>query len=569
MRIARSMQRILPVLLTLSAACAGPGACGGSKSGSSRSEPSTDSAPELEALGARLAQFTPAELTAPIEDLPASEKKALDLLIQASRELDPIFDRQAYRKNPDLEAKLSQDDSPLGQLKLAYFRIHRGPWDRQDHHAPFAIETARPKGAGFYPEDLTAQEFEAYLAAHPEQAESLQSLHTLVEREGDRLVAIPYREAFAEWLGPAAAKLREAADATEDPTLQRFLRSRAKAFETDEYYASDKDWMDLKSRVEVTIGPYETYEDQLLGLKASYESFVTVTDPAASRRLAKYKALLPAMEQNLPVPDEVKTERGRHSPIRVVDLVFSSGDARKSVQTIAFNLPNDERVRKEKGAKKVLLRNLIETKFEQILAPIAERIMTPDQAQVLAARAFFTQVLFHELSHSLGPAFTKVDGAQKEVRLALGPTYSPLEECKADVMGAYNVLYMVDRGEMPPEFRRPFLLSYFAGLFRSVRFGVAEAHGKGAAVQINRYLEEKAATFEEDRFTVDLEQLERSIQALTRDLVLLQHAGDRKGAEALLAKYGVSTPPMEAALSQLEGVPVDIRPIYPLAGERL
>ncbi|MEO1232248.1 MAG: hypothetical protein AAFZ18_25450 [Myxococcota bacterium] len=517
-------------------------------------------------LADRVAQFAEAKLTADVSTLPPSEKEALQLLIEASRLMDPIFDRQAWAGNPQHRKALATDTSPAGRSKLAYFDIMRGPWDRQDHFRPFAVDQPHPPGAGFYPEDLTADAFKAYVAQHPKERAALEGLFTLVRKAGDGLEAVPYREAYAEWLEPAAEKLRAAAAATENPTLRRFLELRAKAFLTDDYYESDKAWMDLESRVEVTIGPYETYEDELLGLKASYESFVTVADPAASARLAKYKGLLPVMEAHLPVPEAVKTKRGAESPIRVVDVVYTSGDARKSVQTIAFNLPNDERVRKEKGAKKVLLRNLIRTKFDLILRPIAERILDPDQRRFLSADAFFNETLFHELSHSLGPAYVKNEG-KVEVRLALGSNYSPLEEEKADVMGAYNILFMIERGEFPPEFRDQLLVSYFIGLFRSVRFGVAEAHGKGAAAQINRFLETGAASFDAESgvFRVDRAKLAASITDLVRDICLIQHEGEAEAAAAFLEAYGRVTPPIQAALGRLEGIPVDIRPSYPLA----
>jgi hypothetical protein len=274
------------------------------------------------------------------------------------------------------------------------------------------------------------------------------------------------------------------------------------------------------------------------------------------------------MEQNLPIPDALKTKRGAESPIRVVDLVFSSGDARRSVQTVAFNLPNDERVRAEKGAKKVMLRNVIETKFELIMRPIAARIIAPAQLGYLSADAFFNETLFHELSHSLGPAFTTKDGKQVEVRIALEASSSALEECKADVMGAWNILYMIKRGEFAPEFREKLLLSYFAGLFRSTRFGIAEAHGKGAAVQINRFLEEGGAKWEGGKLTVDFAKLEGAIEHLVRDICLIQHNGDKAAADAMLAKYGVMSEPMKGALGSLGGIPVDIKPIYPVAGEK-
>ena len=270
------------------------------------------------------------------------------------------------------------------------------------------------------------------------------------------------------------------------------------------------------------------------------------------------------MEKNLPIPDEVKTVRGAESPIRVVDLVYTSGDARKSVQTIAFNLPNDERVRKEKGAKKVMLRNIIKTKFDVIMTPIAKQLVDPSQLQYLSAEAFFQEVLFHELSHSLGPAFTTVDGEKVEVRVALGASYSALEEAKADVMGAWNILFMIDKGEFPKEFREQLLLSYFAGLFRSVRFGVAEAHGQGAALQINRFLEEGAAVYDSktNTFKVDFDKLTASIEKLVRDICMLQHEGDKAKVDETFKKYGVMSKPMERALKKLDGIPVDVKPIY-------
>jgi hypothetical protein len=520
-------------------------------------------------LAERVRQFAPAKLTADVAKLPPNERKALEKLVAAAKLMDPIFDRQAYVGNPALRAKLAADTSADAKAALVYFDIMRGPWDRQDHFRPFAIDSARPKGAGFYPEDLTADQLRQWIGAHPEDKKSLEGLTTIVTRDGGKLVAVPYGKAYAEWLDPAAALLVEASKLTANKTLATFLKSRAAAFKSDDYYQSDKDWMDLDCLVEITIGPYETYEDDLLGNKASFEAFVTVSDPGASTKLAKYKKLLPDMEAHLPVPPEVHAKRGAESPIRVVDLVYTSGDARKSVQTIAFNLPNDERVRAEKGAKKVLLRNIIETKFDVIMRPIAQRILAEPQMQYLSAEAFFNEVLFHELSHSLGPAFTKKDGKEVEVRKALESSYSAIEECKADVMGAYNILYMIKRGELPAAFREKLLTSYFAGLFRSTRFGVAEAHGQGSALQINRYIEEGAARFDEKsgRFTVDFPKLEASIEKLVHDLCILQHAGDKAQADALLAKYGVMSDPMKKAMSTLGDIPVDVRPIYPAAGE--
>lgn len=549
---------------------AGDAKAGDAKAGDAKADPAEPAAGEAAALQARIDQFAVAELGVDTSTLPEREREALMLLVDAAKLMDPIFDRQAWAGNPALEAELGKATDPLGKAKYAYLRLMRGPWDRQSHREPFAIDRPWPKGAGFYPEDLTVEDFKAWIAAHPADEEAFGSLTTVIERTAESgLVAKPYREVYREWLEPAAAKLREAAAKTENASLATFLRSRADALLSDDYYQSDKDWMDLDSRVELTLGPYETYEDELLGLKASFEAFVTVSDPAASEALAKYKAWLPKMEEHLPVDDAVKTKRGAESPIRVVDLVFTAGDSRKSVQTIAYNLPNDERVRKEKGAKKVLLRNLIETKFDRIMKPIGQKVLDPSLHDRLAGDAFFDQVLFHELSHSLGPAFTKVDGKEVDVRLALGPAYTALEECKADALGTYNILYMIEQGVLPADSREKVLTSYFAGLFRSVRFGVAEAHGQGAAIQINRYLAGGGATFDAAKgtFTIDFAKLEENIGTLVHDLVMLQHEGDKAEAEAFLAEHGVMSKAMETALAGLGGIPVDIRPVYPVAGE--
>ena len=522
----------------------------------------------------RVAAFAPVALEADVSGLSAKERAALDKLIEAARHLDPVFDVQAYQDNPKLREELAADTSPEGTAKLKLFKIMRGPWDRQEHHKPFATELSRPPGGGFYPADLTAEDFRAWIDAHPQDRAAFESLTTVIRRQADDLVAIPYSKVYAEHLEPAAKAMREAAKLTANRSLKKFLKSRAKALLNDDYFQSDKDWMDLDAAIEVTLGPYETYEDELLGLKGAFEAFVTISDEEASADLERFKARLPDMEQHLPVDDTLKGTRGLESPIRVVDLVFSSGDARKSVQTIAFNLPNDERVRAEKGAKKVLLRNLIAAKFDSIMRPIGERALAEDHVADLNADAFFHQVLFHELSHSLGPAYIKrsgADGAEEEVelRVALGPAYSPLEEAKADVMGVYNLLYMIDEGELPAELRRPVLVSYVAGLLRSLRFGTAEAHGKGAAVQLLFFAHTNAITHDvaTDRLRINFEALEPSIKTLTTEIVNLQALGSQGRAEAWMGRFAVLPPELQKIIRGLDDLPIDVRPIYPLAGE--
>lgn len=525
-------------------------------------------APDIEK---RLARFTPTEIRADLSALSAEDREVLALVVEASRYLDPVFLRQVHASNPEIEgatrAWRSDDASPAQQAAREYFELNFGPWDRLEEMEPFLGGTEHPESAGYYPAGVTAEEVEAWIEAHPEDREAMTSTVTLVRRDEGSLVAVPYSEAFAEYLEPAAAKLREAAETTSNASLKRFLSLRADAFLSDDYYPSDLAWMDLEAPVEVTIGPYETYEDGLLGYKAAFESFVTVDLPAESAALARYKEALPWLERNLPIADEHKNfDRGTESPIRVVDEVYTAGDARAGVQTLAYNLPNDERVREAKGSKKVLLRNVMRAKYDKILTPIAERVLAADELPHLAFDAYFNFVLHHELSHGLGPGRITVDGRETEVRLELKELYSTLEEAKADVMGAYDILALIDRGEMPEELTRTLPATYLAGLFRSVRFGLGEAHGRGVAAQFNYLLDKGALAVDADgRFRVVDAEFAGAIRELAQDILMLQALGDYAGTEAFLDRWGRATPELSAAVARLEDVPVDIRPLYPSA----
>merc|ERR1740128_1190616 len=483
--------------------------------------------------------------------------------------MNPIFNRQMFRWYNETREKFKQDGSDLAKAQLEFFDIMRGPWDRQEEDKPFAVEYERPLGAGSYPINTTKEAFETYVANHPEEKDSLENLVTIILQKGDKMVANNYSYFFQESLEPAHNHMMAAATLTDNGSLKTFLNSRAEAFLSNDYYQSDKDWMDLDSRIEITIGPYETYQDKLMALKASFEAFVTVTDPVESGKLSKYKSLLPEMEQNLPIPDDMKSERGSESPIRVVDLVYSSGEARKAVQTLAFNLPNDERVRKEKGAKKVMLRNNIINKFNKILTPIASKLMKQKQMPFLDQDAFFNNVLFHELSHSLGPAFVGNKKENGEIRTALGASYSALEEGKADVMGIYNIMFMIQKGELPQDFKNKVLFTYVSGLFRKIRFGVVEAHGKGGAMQLNTYLKEGSVVFlpESGTYQVNFKKLEESIKDLVKNICTWQHKGDKQVVEDMFEEFAKLDENTLASLELLKDIAVDIKPCYPLAGE--
>ena len=512
----------------------------------------------------RLAKFSPTPLEADLSSLSAKERQVLDKLVEAAKLMNEIFLRQAWAGNAQLRQQIA--DWTAGEKGAArqYFELNFGPFDRQDERKAFLGDFQHPAGAGYYPEDLTKEEFEAWIAAHPADRESFTSERTLIRRKGKDLVAVPYPQEYKEWLEPAARLLREAAALTDNASLKKFLELRADAFLSNDYYASDFAWMDLESSVEVTIGPYETYEDELLGYKAAFTAFVTVNLPKESSALSHYKELLPWLERNLPIPDEHKNlNRGSDSPIRVVDSVYTSGDTRAGVQTLAFNLPNDERVRQAKGSKKVLLRNTMRAKFDKILVPIAERVLVADQVKDVSFEAFYDEVLHHELSHGLGPGQIKKDGRATEVRLELKEFNSTLEEAKADVMGVYNILALMEKGDMPKELRKTLEPTYVAGLFRSARFGVDEAHGQGVVAQFNYLTEKGALVVDKDaRFRSVPEKFPGAIRDLLRDILMLQANGDYAGTKAFLDKYGKATPSLREAIGRLTEVPVDIRPVY-------
>ena len=485
--------------------------------------------------------------------LSEEERAVVNKLIKAADLMSAIYLRQVSEDNPRLRAGIAASDLADRDLLLDLFDLHFGVWDTLDEFRPFYGDTPLPLGAGFYPPDMTRAEFEAWIADHPEDREAFQSLFTVIRRDGDRLVAIPYSEYYREWLEPAAALLREAAAITSNASLKRYLNLRADAFLSDDYFDSDMAWMDLEGTpIEVVIGPYEVYTDRLFGYKAAFEAFITLRNPQESAAVARYKEHLRDMEANLPVPDSYKNfKRGFASPIAVTDQIHGGGDNVPGVQTIAFNLPNDERV--------------LEAKFDLILAPMAEQVLVPEQAALLKRRYMSLETLFHELSHSLGPGTIMKDGRETTVNIELKELYSPIEEGKADVMGAYNILYLMDRGELPAAERSDFLATYFVGLFRAMRFGIDEAHGRGAAYQYG-YFKDKGAFAvdpESGLYRLDFARLESAIRDLVHDIVVLQGDGDYAAAGAFLDRYAHIDDAVEAVKSRLGDVPVDIQPVYP------
>ncbi len=523
--------------------------------------------PILTALDARLARFAPVDLSADVSALPESEREALRLLIEASKIVDAVYLEQVWAGNPALLLDLARDRSPLGQARLRAFILNKGPWSRIDNHEPFVPGVpARPEQANFYPPDATRSDVENWLKTMPEPERARATgFFTTIRRSADgRLMSVPYSVEYQGALGRAADLLRQAARATAQPTLRRFLDLRAQAFLSNDYYASDVAWMELDASIEPTIGPYEVYEDGWFNYKAAFESFVTIPDNEETAKLARFSGELQDIENHLPIDPRYRNPKiAAMAPIRVVNTVFSAGDANRGVQTAAFNLPNDERVLRETGAKRVMLRNNQDAKFRMVLVPISAVALAPADRGRVSFDAFFTHILMHELMHGLGPHNIRVDGRDTTVRQELREASSAVEEAKADVSGLFALQHLIDRGVIDRSYQDAMYVTFLASIFRSLRFGLDSAHGRGVAVQLNYFLDHGGVTVAADgTFAVDPARIRQNVADLTRDIMTLQAVGDYPAAKQMLDTLGVLRPPVQAVLDRLTDVPVDIAPRF-------
>jgi len=523
-------------------------------------------------LAKKIARFAPTVLTADTARLNAKDKLALTKIIEAAKLLDPLFLRQVWSGNAALEAKLLADKSAVGRQRLHYFYINDGPWSRLDSNEPFidGVPKEKPPQAAAYPDDMTRDEFNSWVQGLSEADKQKATGFFYVIRRGSdgKLTMVPYSQAYREYLEPAAKLLHEAAALATNATLKNFLNKRADAFGTDDYYESDVAWMDLDAPIDVTFGPYETYEDELFSYKASFEAYVTLRDDAESAKLAKFSQYLQELENNLPMDPSYRNPKlGAASPIRVVNEVYASGEGNNGVQTAAFNLPNDERVVKEKGSKRVMLKNVQDAKFNKTLIPISRVVLQPTDRASLSFDSFFTHILCHELMHGLGPHNITVGGQQTTVRKQLKELYSAIEEAKADMTGLWALQYMIDHNTIEKSMERTLYITYLASMFRSVRFGITEAHGKGVAMQFNYLVDEGAIKYDEKSgtFSVDHAKFKVGVTKLTHDLLTLEAEGSYEKSKAILDKFAVIRPPMQSALDKLKNVPVDIEPVFPLA----
>jgi hypothetical protein len=523
-------------------------------------------------LAKKIRRFSPTVLTANTASLSAGDRKALAKIIQAAKLMDPLFLRQVWSGNEALKQRLEADKTVVGRQRLHYFLINDGPWSRIDDNDPFVegVPQVKPEKANYYPEDMTKEEFNSWVQGLSDtEKKKATGFFWLIRRDAaGKLMTVPYSQAYSEFLVPAAKLLREAASLTTNRTFKDFLIKRADAFASDDYYSSDVAWMDLDSPIELTIGPYETYEDGLFSYKAAFEAYVTLRDQAESAKLVKFGGYLQELENNLPMDAAYRNPKlGAASPIRVVNEVFSSGEGNSGVQTAAFNLPNDERVVKEKGSKRVMLKNVQQAKFQKTLIPISRVVLAPSEVSHLSFESFFTHILTHELMHGLGPHNITVNGQQTTVRQQLKELSSSLEEAKADITGLWALQYLMDKGVVDKGMERSLYTTYLASAFRSVRFGINEAHGKGMALQFNYLTDEGGIKVDERNgtFSIDHAKIKEAVRKLSHEILTIQAEGSYDKAKALLEKYAVMRPAMKNAMDRLGNVPVDIEPIFPLA----
>ncbi len=531
--------------------------------------------PDLSQLEKMTARFQPTELRADVSKLRAGDRKALVKLIEASRILNDIFMKQLWSGNPTLYEKFRHDTTPLGKARFHYFWINKGPWSDIDDHTAFLpdVPAKKLRGANFYPEDMTREEFESWVKTLSKaESERAEGFFTVIRRDANRrLRAVPYSEEYKNDLAKAARLLEEAAGLTSNATLKKFLLARGAAFLSNDYYESDLAWMDLDAPIDITIGPYETYTDEVFGYKAAFEAYVNLRDDVETEKLKFFGGHLQEIENNLPIDPKYRNPKlGSQSPISVVNEILSAGDGNHGVQTAAYNLPNDERVVTQKGSKRVMLKNVQEAKFRSTLVPISKRVLTPASQPDLSFDSFFTHILAHELSHGIGPHQITVSGRKTTPRQELKELYSAMEEAKADVTGLYMLEYLYDHKLLDGGVNavRKLYTTFLASSFRSLRFGLNDAHGKGMAMQVN-YLMDKGGFVARDdgRFEVNFENIKSAVRDLDHDLLTIEATGDYAGAKRMLDSLGVIRPNMQKALNGLTDIPVDIEPLFVTANE--
>jgi hypothetical protein len=521
-----------------------------------------DVAPDL---ADQLAKFQRVRMPFDANALNAREGRMIGKLVEACRYLDRIYWQQSDPEGWQLYQQLRGKQGSAARNLRRFLRINGSRYDLIRNNAPFVGTAVAPPGFNLYPPELTREGLDRYIAAHPDRRAALYDPHAVVVRRGAALDAVPYHIAYRQWLDPAAKLLREAADLSDDAPFARFLRLRADALLDDDYLQSDLAWLELENpRFDVIFAPYETYLDGLLGVKTTYGAAVLVRNDAESRKLDVYQQYVPDIQEALPLAAEDRpSKKGLRSPMQIMEAPFRAGDLRHGYQAVADNLPNDPRVHEQRGSKKIFFKNFMDARVEHVILPIAQRLLRADQAQQASAEGYLAATVMHEISHGLGPAFARVGGGRQDIRVAMGPVFSGLEEAKADIVGLFALKWLVEHGGVAPEKLNGYYISYVAGILRTVRFGIAEAHGRAEMMEFN-YLAARGVLVRDPasgRYGIELDRMPGVIADLARQLLQLEASGDRAGAEAWFAKYGAMPPELAQALESARDVPVDIDPV--------
>jgi hypothetical protein len=519
-------------------------------------------------LSQRIAQFKRVDMPFNASTLTANERKMIDELVAASRALESMYWRQSDPVGLALYQSLADDSSPLAHDVRHYLFINGSRWDLVRENEPFVGTQTMPPGHYLYPTDLTRADVDTYVAAHPSEKAGIYDPFTVVQRNGNRLTTRSYHDAFAPYIKAAADALNRAAALSPDGAFANFLRLRARSLQTDDYYASDVAWVELKNpKVDIIFAPYETYLDDLLGVKTSYGAAVMIRNEPESKNLELYQQWVPEIQEALPLaPDDRPSVRGHVTPMEVMDTPFRAGDLRHGYQAVADNLPNDPRIHREKGTKKIFFKNFMDARVGEVILPLAAKVMDPEQAKQASAEGYLASTVLHEICHGLGPAFARPStstgrAAPVDIREAMAGAFSGLEEAKADVVGMFALKWLVDRGVLKKERLQEYYASYVAGIFRTVRFGTGEAHGRAEMMEFNYLSSQGAIVRKGGRYAVEYAKMPDVIARLAKELLEQEATGDRTRAEAWFKKYDVVPPELRAALDAAKDVPVDVDPV--------
>ena len=516
-------------------------------------------------LNERVAKWRQVQMPFQSAGLSSNEVKLVDKLVDACRYLEDIHWRQIDPDALTMYQSLLNNTSPRDQKLRHYLWINASRYDLLDENRPFVGTQAIPPGRAFYPQGLTREQIEQYVKEHPEKKDEIYSSTTVVRWHGDQLEGLPYHIAYRSFLEPAAKDLREAADLSSDAAFADFLRLRADALLTDDYFKSDLAWVDLKDpKFDIIFAPYETYSDGLLGVKGTYGGAVLVRNAEESKKLAIFQKYVPDIQDALPLPEQDRpSKHGLETPMEVMDAPYRVADLRHGYQAVADNLPNDPRVHEQKGSKKIFFKNFMDARVNYVIVPVAKHLMRPEQAAKVTGEGYLYGTILHEMAHGLGPAFARTPAGKVTIRESIGPAFSGLEEAKADAVGMFGLKWLVDHDVLPKNKLEEYYASYVGGLFRTVRFGVGEAHGQAEMMEFN-FLNERGAVKREasGRYVVDYQAMPGAIADLAKELLEIEATGDRARAENWFKKYDQMPGELKQSLKSASEVPVDVDPVF-------